>query len=40
MEKNLDENNTNTNPPTIPPQKKVKVNLWSCCMNSDKNSRG
>ena len=38
MENNFDANNTN--PGINAPQKKVKVNLWSCCMNSDKNSRG
>ena len=40
MENNLDASNINSNPPSNPQQKKVKVNLWSCCMNSDKNSRG
>lgn len=29
----------NTQPPTVT-QKKVTESLWSCCMNSDKNSRG
>ena len=29
-----DENNP------IQKQKKVSVNLWSCCLNSDKNSKG
>ena len=36
MENSSDTNNTGV----TPPQKKVKVNLWSCCMNSDQNSRG
>ena len=36
MENSSDTNNTGV----TPPQKKVKVNLWSCCMNSDKNFRG
>ena len=40
MENNLDLNNNNTLPGVNAPQKKVSVNLWSCCMNSDKNSRG
>ena len=41
MENNFDANNiNNTNPGIKVPQKKVAVNLWSCCMNSDKNSRG
>ena len=40
MENNYDLNNNNTMPASNIPQKKVSVNLWSCCMNSDKNSRG
>ena len=41
MENNFDINNTNPNNIGMnPSQKKIKVNLWSCCMNSDKNSRG
>ena len=38
-EKNVDENNNNM-PATTVPQKKVSAHLWSCCMNSNKNSRG
>ena len=38
MENNVDD--ININPGLKVPQKKVTVNLWSCCMNSDKNSRG
>jgi hypothetical protein len=37
IENNHDDNNNNT---VNVPQKKVKVNLWSCCMSDDKNSRG
>ena len=37
-ENNFDDNNNMQN--VNVPQKKVKVNLWSCCMNNDKNSRG
>ena len=37
-ENNFDDNNNMQN--VNVPQKKVKVNLWSCCMNSDQNSRG
>ena len=37
-ENNFDDNNNIQN--VNVPQKKVKVNLWSCCMNSDQNSRG
>ena len=37
------ENDTNTNENINPKQKKikkVKMNLWSCCLNADKNSKG
>ena len=40
MENNYDDNNNNMTGMNAPPQKKVKVNLWSCCMSDDKNSRG
>ena len=39
-ENDLDANNNITTPGTTVPQKKVSVYLWSCCMNTDKNSRG
>ena len=38
IEKDL--NNTKSMSGIEVPLKKVKVNLWSCCMNNDKNSRG
>ena len=38
MENNFDANIVNSG--VNVPQKKVTVNLWSCCMNNDKNSRG
>jgi len=36
---NVNNPDNNIQPPTVT-QKKVKEYLWSCCMNSDKNSRG
>ena len=36
MENNNDDNQKNISLP----KKEVKTNLWSCCMNSDKNSKG
>ena len=39
MENDLEAKNNNMQP-FVSPKKKVTVSFWSCCMNSDKNSRG